>query len=92
MTSTPSNRISPSVGISRSKLSVKDDFPEPVLPTTPIFSPDRTVKERLWRTLGPSGVYLAERPLTIRSPVVGQAAGGLRSGEGGSSCSISRYA
>ena len=49
------------------------DFPAPVLPTTPIFSPYWTLKESLFKTISVSGLYLKDTPANSILPYSGQA-------------------
>lgn len=54
----PSIKMAPSVGSTILKIDeVIVDFPAPVLPTIPIFSPALTLKVRLFKTLGKLGRY-----------------------------------
>ncbi|KAH3670506.1 hypothetical protein OGAPHI_001021 [Ogataea philodendri] len=53
------------------KLVIMVDFPAPVRPTTPIFSPAFTWKETSSITLGRSGAYLIEMFLTSITPSEG---------------------
>lgn len=76
---TPSYTTSPSVGMSCSRANVKLDFPEPVRPTTPIFSPDLMLNDMFCKTKGPVWEYRAERFVTLSVPEVGQEAGGVAS-------------
>lgn len=73
----PSTTILPACGSTMRKSdSASVDFPLPVAPHTPTFSPGRTENETSWSTSGNSGAYRAVRPSTSSAPAVGQPAGG----------------
>jgi len=48
------------------------DFPAPVLPTTPIFSPFYTLKDSLFKTISVSGLYFKDAPENSIWPSSGQ--------------------
>ncbi|KAH3666043.1 hypothetical protein OGAPHI_004232 [Ogataea philodendri] len=74
------------------KLVMIVDFPAPVRPTTPTFSPELTWKETPSMTLGRSGAYLIEMFLTSISPLDGQElTGSCGSSIGGSLSTPSTY-
>jgi len=64
--STPSSHMLPDAGsANRSILIAKVDFPDPVLPINPIFSPALTSKDPR-KTAGRSGAYLISRFRMLR--------------------------
>ena len=82
----------PSSYIASLQAIIKDDFPLPVRPQTPIFSPPLTVKVRSFNTSGPSR-YLIEACVKSISPVVGHvpsfgSLSGMTSGASGSMLSV----
>ena len=52
------------------------DFPEPVLPTMPIFSDGSTSNETLLRANGKFGLYRNLTCLKLTDPCIGQYGGG----------------
>jgi len=47
-------------------------LPAPVLPTIPIFSPPKTLNERLFKTISVSGLYFKQTSLNSIFPCSGQ--------------------
>ncbi len=67
----PSIRIAPVLGYTNLRIDeVIVDFPAPVRPTTPIFSPALIVKVSFFRTEGSPGLYLIVRLLNSTLPLV----------------------
>jgi hypothetical protein len=65
----PSRYYDPgSVSYIRNKHCMREDFPAPVLPTTPTFSPYYILKETDFKAKGMSGRYLMERFLNYTVP------------------------
>ena len=72
-TSIPSMRIFPpsgSISVIRKRADMSEDFPLPVRPTTPIFSPPLIETEMFFRTNGPSR-YLRLAFCILISPLLG---------------------
>ena len=75
-TSTPSMETVPDAGSTmRNNATNRDDFPLPVLPHTPSFSPASAVNVRSLSTRGKPGRYLMFRPVTTSLPFCGHAVG-----------------
>ena len=91
--STPSMRICPSVTSTRRNIvDVKVDFPAPVLPTIPIFSPGWMVQLMLRRTGSRPGLYRTSTSMKSILPSVGQFSGmGVGSAGGSGSCGRREY-
>mmetsp|Transcript_6058 Transcript_6058/g.27151 ORF Transcript_6058/g.27151 Transcript_6058/m.27151 type:complete len:320 (+) Transcript_6058:842-1801(+) len=76
LASTPSMAIVPDAGSTTRKSATKrEDFPLPVRPHTPSFSPAIAVNVRSLSTKGKPGRYLMFRPVTSSLPFCGHAVG-----------------
>mmetsp|Transcript_154408 Transcript_154408/g.296443 ORF Transcript_154408/g.296443 Transcript_154408/m.296443 type:complete len:312 (+) Transcript_154408:366-1301(+) len=78
--STESSKIRPADGSSNRKThKINDDFPLPVLPTTPHFSPPESCAVTFSSTRSSSGRYRTLKPSNESEPVTGQSVGSLLS-------------
>ncbi len=61
----------------RKRAKANDDFPAPVLPTIPIFSPGLTEQEKFLRTRSSPGRYLVQKDWKSTAPSDGHLSSGL---------------